>query len=292
MPRSSESLFPMFKSIFKTILSRFQTLHLEYPVDMKPRYGHGHPPHPGLAAIIGQNRKEYREWLDKALASSDALLSLPQYRNASDPHMPSWNNGFLPGLDILMLYTIVSSVAPSTYIEIGSGNSTKVVAKAKRDHQLSTKIISMDPAPRAEIDQLADSIIRQPFERADLSIFSTLKSGDIVFVDNSHRIFPNSDATVFFMDVLPVLPKGVIVHIHDVYLPCDYPQDVCDRYYSEQYALAAFLMSDPVKYHTLMPNYYISQDVELSAVLKPFWEHPSMAEVEQHGASYWLLINA
>jgi hypothetical protein len=278
------------KSVFKTILTRYQTLHLEYPVDMKPRYGYGNPPHAGLNAIIEANRNEYAAWLVKAVGYLDNLVRFPDQNAVQDPLAPSWNNGFLPGLDIVMLYTLVASSAPSTYIEIGSGNSTKVAARARKDHGLKTQIISMDPAPRAEIDKLADIIIRQPFENADLGLFSKLTKGDIVFVDNSHRIFPNSDATVFFMDVLPSLPAGVIVHVHDVYLPYDYPQEVCDRYYSEQYALAAFLLANPGKYHTIMPAFFVAQDAALSQILQPVWTHPSMPVVEQHGASYWIEI--
>ena len=165
-----------------------------------------------------------------------------------------------------------------------------MVSKAIEDHHIKTRIVSFDLAPRAEIDQLADSIYSEPFEIADLSLFANLKSGDIVFVDNSHRIFPNSDATVFFMDVLPYLTPGVIVHVHDIYLPFDYPQEMCDRYYSEQYALASFLMANPQKYHTIMPNYYVSEDQVLNQVLKPLWEHPSMPVVERHGGSYWIKI--
>lgn len=277
-------------SFLKTLIPRYQTLHLEYPVEMKPRYGFGRPPHALLSTIVGQNRAEYVKWLTTALHYSDHLKGIPLTASSSDPSSPFWQNGFLPGLDITMLYSIVASSAPSTYIEIGSGNSTKVVAKAIRDHQLQTRIISLDPSPRAEIDQLADVIIRQPFENADLGLFSELKSGDIIFVDNSHRIFPNSDATVFFMEVLPMLPEGVIVHVHDVYLPYDYPQDVCDRYYSEQYALAAFLMANPDKYYTIMPNFYVSEDPELCTILKPFWDQPEMKDVERHGASYWIEI--
>lgn len=278
------------KSFFKTLIPRYQTLHLEYPVEMRPRYGFGRPPHGLLSTIISQNRDVYVQWLTTALQYSVNLKGIPRTASTSDASSPFWQNGFLPGLDITMLYTIVASSAPSTYIEIGSGNSTKVVAKAIKDHQLQTRVISLDPSPRAEIDQLADVIIRQPFEHADLGLFSELKSGDIIFVDNSHRIFPNSDATVFFMEVLPMLPEGVIVHVHDVYLPYDYPQDVCDRYYSEQYALAAFLMANPAKYHTIMPNFYVSEDPELCTILKPFWDLPEMKDVERHGASYWMEI--
>jgi predicted O-methyltransferase YrrM len=257
---------------------------------MRPRYGYGKPPHALLQTIISQNKTEYKQWLTKALGYLENLVAIPEQSSAQDSLLPGWNNGFLPGLDIVMLYTIVASSKPETYIEIGSGNSTKVVAKAKAEHHLKTKIVSLDPAPRAEIDQLADSIFREPFEKTDLSLFANLKSGDIVFVDNSHRVFPNSDATVFFMDVLPYLKPGVIVHVHDIYLPFDYPQEMCDRYYSEQYALAAFLLANPQKYHTIMPNYFVSEDQVLNKVLNPIWEHPSMPMVERHGGSYWLQI--
>jgi predicted O-methyltransferase YrrM len=278
------------KSVLKTILSRYQTLQLEYPVNMVPRYGYGKAPHSGLNQIIDQNRNLYKDWLHKALIFNDHFVVWPEYKVSAPTADPAWNNGFLPGLDMVMLYTLIATERPSTYVEIGSGNSTKVAARAKKDHQLTTQIISFDPAPRAEIDQLSDSIIRLPFENADLKSFSNLKSGDIVFVDNSHRIFPNSDATVFFMDVLPVLAPGVIVHVHDVYLPYDYPQEFCDRYYSEQYMLAAFLMANPLKYKTIMPNYFVSEDAELRDILSPLWNHPNMKNVERHGGSYWIQI--
>lgn len=278
------------KSIFKTLSSRYQTLQLEYPVDMSPRYGFGKPPHAQLAAIIEANRDVYAYRLGRALAYIPEFIQWPGTNDDIASAMPAWNNGFLPGLDIVMLYTMIAEGKPETYIEIGSGNSTKVAARAKADQQLSTKMISIDPYPRAEIDSLADTIIRQPFEKTDLSVFSSLKSGDIVFVDNSHRVFPNSDATVFFLDVLPYLPAGVIVHIHDIYLPFDYPQDVCDRYYSEQYVLAAFLLANPVRYYTLMPNYFVSEDELLSQILLPLWDHPGLPSTERHGASYWIQI--
>ncbi len=133
---------------------------------------------------------------------------------------------------------------PSKYIEIGSGNSTKVAYKAKKELGLTTKIISIDPMPRAEIDSLADEVHRKPFENLDFDIVDLLEENDILFVDNSHRILPNSDSMVFYMEILPRLKKGVIVHIHDIYLPYDYPQFMCDRAYSEQYGLAMYLLAN------------------------------------------------
>ncbi len=279
-----------FLELIKSVLRGRQLLSLEYPVEMKPRYGHGLPPHARLYDIINQNRAAYQEMLEYALTLKDGLISIPDESSNRDPQSPGWNNGFLPGLDIVMLYAMVSKYKPATYLEIGSGNSTKVAFKAKHDHKLQTTVISIDPTPRAEIDALADEIIRKPLEEVDLSIFSGLKAGDIVFVDNSHRIFPNSDATVFFLDILPALPAGVIVHVHDIYLPYDYPQLMCDRFYSEQYGLAAFLLANPQRYHTLMPNYFVSDDKELNQILEPLWNDPSMPKVEKHGGSYWIEI--
>lgn len=278
------------KSFFKSISPRYQSLHLEYPVQMQPRHGHGQPPHPQLFSIINANRNTYEEYLQKAFGFKEHLASISDKGQNTDALQPSWNNGFLPGLDMVMLYTIVADANASKYIEIGSGNSTKVAAKAIADHQLKTRLISVDPAPRAEIDQLVDSVIRKPFEQVDLGMFRDLQKGDIVFVDNSHRIFPNSDATVFFMEVLPILPEGVIVHFHDIYLPDDYPQEFCDRFYSEQYPLAAFILADPKKYFTIMPAWFVSNDPELKQALDPLWKNPGMPKVEQHGGSFWLEI--
>ncbi|HNA64026.1 MAG TPA: hypothetical protein PKZ51_04845, partial [Saprospiraceae bacterium] len=84
---------------------------------------------------------------------------------------------------------------------------------------------------------MADKIIRHPLENIDFDVVSALNENDILFVDNSHRILPNSDSMVFFLEVLPKLKKGVIVHLHDIYLPYDYPQFMCNRFYSEQYGL-------------------------------------------------------
>jgi len=282
--------FSKYFNLVNSLVQGRQTLHLEYPVDMKPRYGHGQPPHQKLYQIINAQRESYKAILQFALSLKGKLVTIPEQANNKDPKSPGWNNGFLPGLDIVMIYTLMAKYKPSTYVEIGSGNSTKVVYKAKRDQNLSTKIISIDPAPRAEIDALADVVVRQPFESTDLSLFSQLKAGDIVFVDNSHRMFPNSDATVFFLDVLPSLPTGVIVHVHDIYLPYDYPQFMCDRFYSEQYGLAAFLLANPDRYQTIMPNYFVSEDAGLKQILEPLWNDASMPKVEKHGGSFWLEI--
>jgi hypothetical protein len=282
----------MIKQLYRFFSPKFQNLFLDYPVDFKPRYGHGKPPHTALYDIIAANRDTYQYLLSKALDLKEHIWEIKEAKRERDTTKPGWNNGFLPGLDIIGIYTMLAEFKPKKYIEIGSGNSTKVAYKAKQEQQLDTEIISIDPMPRAEIDQLADVVIRQPFENIDLNLLYTLDENDILFVDNSHRILPNSDAMVFFMDILPKLKKGVIVHIHDVYLPYDYPQFMCDRFYSEQYGLAFYLLANPTKYETLLPNFFIAEDPALAATIAPIWQHENLSHVEKHGGSFWLRIAA
>jgi Methyltransferase domain len=280
----------MLKKIYRFLSPKFQTLAMEYKVHFKPRYGHGLPPHKELYDIINENRADYAQILRGVLSLADTFQKIKKAGGEINPMKPTWNNGFLPGLDIMVLYTLIGMKNPAQYIEIGSGNSTKVVAKAVDDFRLPTRVTSIDPFPRTEIDALTHKIIRKPFENIDFSFIFTLQAHDILFIDNSHRVLPNSDAMVFFMEVLPKLPVGVIVHIHDIYLPYDYPQFMCDRFYSEQYLLAAFILANPKRYRPIMPNYFVSEDKELSAMLDSVWAHPNLQGVEKHGGSFWLQI--
>lgn len=281
----------MLKQFYKFISPKFQNLFLEYKVNFKPRYGHGKPPHTELYSIINSNRNEYKNILQKSLELKDYIWQIKDLKDETNKINPTWNNGFLPGLDVIGIYTMLSEFKPKKYIEIGSGNSTKVAFKAKKDQNLTTEIISIDPYPRAEIDELADKIIRKPFEDIDYNILDELNENDILFVDNSHRILPNSDSMVFYMEILPKLKKGVIVHIHDIYLPYDYPQFMCDRFYSEQYGIAMFLLANSLKYKPILPNYFISEDKELSEIISPIWKNNNIKNTEKHGGSFWLKID-
>ncbi|NQV03077.1 MAG: class I SAM-dependent methyltransferase, partial [Bacteroidia bacterium] len=123
-----------------------------------------------MHSIIDSNRDTYEEFLKKILSFQENFLTIRQAADEKNDMLPTWNNEYLPGLDIVSLYSMIRLHKPETYIEIGSGNSTKVATKAIKDGNLSTKIISIDPSPRASIDILAHEVIRKPLE--DLSDFS------------------------------------------------------------------------------------------------------------------------
>jgi hypothetical protein len=225
--------------------------------------------------------------LQRVLAHQARLQSIPVHAPRDSPE-PRWINGALPGLDAAVLYAIVADQRPTTYLEVGSGHSTKFARRACSDHDLATRIVSIDPAPHTEIDDLCDEVIRAGLEDVDLATFDRLDAGDILFVDNSHRCFQNSDVTVAFLDVLPRLRPGVLVHFHDVFLPDDYPPEIVDQLYSEQYLLAAALLADGPNLEVVLPAWFVSADPELAPILEPLWSHPAFDDVQRHGASFWV----
>jgi predicted O-methyltransferase YrrM len=261
-------------------------VNLDYPpsVENAPRYGHGRPPNPGLEDLIRSQASGYGRIFETISSHADELARIEV--SAADPREPSWVKGMISGLDGATFYALMRDRRPARYLEIGSGNSTKFVARGCREGELGTKITSIDPHPRDEVDELCDEVIRRPLEAADLSVFGGLGAGDVVFFDGSHRVFMNSDVAVFFLDVLPALPAGVLVGIHDIYLPDDYPADIAERYYSEQYMLAAYLLGG-ADVEIVLPAWWASKDPELGGKLDGLWSRPGLEQVDRHGVSFW-----
>ncbi len=274
LPRLAKGYYPIF---------------LDYAVHPVPRFGYGKPPHPELYAMFAADREQYRKRLRGFLRFQEQLLRIP-LRQPRESTEPSWINKWLESLDTLALYGMVAERKPKLYLEVGSGYSTKLVRRAIRDHGLPTKVVSIDPHPRAEIDAICDRIVRQRLEDADLSIMAELEAGDILFVDSSHRSFMNSDVTVFFLEVLPRLKPGVLVHLHDIHLPYDYMPERAEWYYSEQYLLAASLLAGHGNYSVLLPNAFIAEEADLLGEVRTLFRTPEMTGVHARGWSFWLEI--
>ncbi len=236
-----------------------QVIALEYPVDVKrPRYGYAKPPHEGLSVLLRSNRHRIERNLSSFAQLRPYFELIPRENPAGS--MPFWDSGWLGPLDGVALYGFLAAKNPRRYVEIGSGNSTKFARRAIGDQNLRTQITSIDPHPRAEINKLCDVSMRVPFEKVDLAVFESLERDDIVFFDGSHRCFTNSDVTVFFLELLPALRPGVLVHIHDIFLPFDYPPNT--PYYSEQYVLAAYLLGG-AQVDVEMANAYVGSEPDL-----------------------------
>ena len=260
-------------------------IQLEYEVDPRPRWGYDLPPHPELQRLIGAGDDAYRTQLESFLPLRDDLLRIER----TDPGggEPWWHNGWCQGLDAVALYGFLTATRPSLYLEVGSGNSTKFARRAIRDHDLPTRIVSIDPQPRAEVDALCDEVVRSPLEACDVAVFDRLAPGDILFIDGSHRVFQNSDATVIFTELFPRLPAGVLVHIHDIFLPWDYPDSIADWYFSEQYLLACWLLAGG-PWDVVLPNFYISTRGDLHRVLDPLWQAFTWSNTPTNGVGFWM----
>jgi hypothetical protein len=158
---------------------------------------------------------------------------------------PRWAQNWFPPLDAAVAYTLTRHHRPATIIEVGGGHSSRFFARAARDHGLKPHHVVIDPGARAKekITGLPVSHVPQPLEAADLAIFSKLKASDIVSLDGSHKLLPGSDVDVLIGRVLPRLPVGVLVHIHDCFLPDGYPPQWDNRVYNEQSAFLALVLA-------------------------------------------------
>jgi len=223
-------------------MSNKTTIEINYAPTFSVRYGHGKPPAYFIKKLFDFNRKKQLSFIDRMTDLQTYYERIPIQADENDLS-PRWANNWIPPCDGMTIYANVVFNNPEKIVEIGSGNSTKFFRRAIDDHRLGSKLISIDPQPRATIDAIADEVYRRPIEAMDLSVFETLEKGDIVFFDGSHRCFQNSDVTVFFVDILPMLSEGVVVGVHDISWPQDYPPHWKERYYNEQYLLAAHILA-------------------------------------------------
>ena len=158
------------------------------------------------------------------------------------PPAPRWNQDWFPRLDAAAAYAMVRTLKPRRIVEVGSGHSTRFLARAVIDGGLDTRITAIDPQPRATIEKLPVEWLRTPVQR--VAAFPPLGAGDILFIDSSHQVKPGSDVEFLLKAVLPLLPAGVHVHFHDIFIPDDYPPQWEWRRYNEQAAVGALIESN------------------------------------------------
>jgi hypothetical protein len=242
-----------------------------------------------IAERILRDRPRIEETIALMASFRNDMGRIAAEPTASNPEQPHWNNGWLPAVDAGILYSLVAGRKPRTYMEVGSGNSTKFVRRAIRDHGLTTHIVSVDPQPRAEVDAICDEVIRSPIETVEIDdLVKQLQPGDVVFVDNSHRGFQNSDVTVCFMELMPALPSGVLFGVHDICLPFDYDRCFLDYFYNEQYYLGMYLLAGAFEDQVMLPSFYACREPGLAPRLAAAFDHPGIPEAVRGGSSFWL----
>ena len=170
---------------------------------------------------------------------------------AQKPYQYYINNDRFKSVDGEILYCIIRHFKPKKIIEIGSGNSTYLSAQAilknEEESRHKGELIAIEPYPNEVLKSGfpgLSKLISTKVEETDLSEFNELKENDILFIDSSHILQIGSDVQYEYLEILPKLNKGVIVQIHDIFLPMEYPKKwvLEDKlFYDEQYLLQAFL---------------------------------------------------
>ncbi|MEM8552160.1 MAG: class I SAM-dependent methyltransferase [Pseudomonadota bacterium] len=193
-------------------------------------------PYGALEAVFEAATPHFEAHLARISAYADDLEKLK-----GPPPEPRFDQAWFPRLDAAALYTAVRDLKPARIVEVGSGHSTRFLARAVKDGGLNTQITAIDPKPRADLGGLPITLVRTPLQSAPLDAFHALRAGDLLFVDSSHVLMPGTDLDVILNRVLPKLPSGITLGFHDIFLPDPYPDAWPFTAYNEQNALAAIL---------------------------------------------------
>lgn len=222
---------------------------------------------------------------------------LPQYAypDEGDPNDPtgffSLNDQF-SWLDARALYVFLCKLRPARVIEVGSGFSSLLIADVnERQFDGACDFVCIEPYPREFLKRGVRGVTRlieQRVEKVPLTEFSLLDRGDVLFIDSSHVAKTGSDVLYLFFQVLPTLSSGVVVHIHDIFLPSEYPKEWVieqNRSWNEQYILQPLLMYS-TRYRVLFGSAY-------AAASHPSAVVTALARADGYGmggGSFWIEI--
>lgn len=181
---------------------------------------------------------------------AEELRQIPLEGDArATPRTFFYHNGAFEGADAGILYSMIRHFKSKRVIEIGSGNSTLMARIAIERNQAedagqACKHICIEPYLEPWLEQTGAEVVRERVELCDLTLFDQLDRGDILFVDSSHVIRPQGDVLFEVLEIFGRLKPGVVVHIHDIFTPRDYPEKwvITDqKLWDEQYLIEAFL---------------------------------------------------
>lgn len=212
---------------------------------------------PYLEAYNKIKKADVDKIFENVLRWADELKFLP--REAENGF--HWNNGMFPPLDTIILYGMLREYQPSKMLEIGSGFSTEIALLAAKHTR--TEIQCIEPYPSGNLisrEAELKKLTRLPVQKVPPDMFSELHAGDFLFIDTTHTVKIGSDVNHLIFNVLPHIRPGVFIHIHDIFLPYEYPKHWYDEisiFWSEQYLLLAYLLDNP-KVEIVLPNYLLS----------------------------------
>jgi predicted O-methyltransferase YrrM len=182
-------------------------------------------------------------------------------------HNPNFGAG-----DAELYYLMIRNKKPKRIIEIGSGYSTQLCRLAlekNREEGAGCALTCIEPFEMPFLDTLVGiTVIRKQVETISIDLFKTLEANDILFIDSSHIIRPGNDLLFIYFQILPILQKGVLIHIHDIFTPRHYPHEWLTkkmRFWNEQYLLEAFLYNNEGFQILFTLNHLVKEDFEAAS---------------------------
>jgi hypothetical protein len=198
-------------------------------------------------------------------------------------------NPSYPLPDARLLFAMVRNLKPTSIVELGSGQTTRVIAEACTANAAEgseCRFRAFDPFPTSVREPLPglDALERIAAQRVPEEVFGELAEGDVLFVDTTHTVKIGSDVNHIVLRLLPLLAPGVVVHFHDVALPYEYSRYLLEKYalyWSEQYLLQAFLSMNP-SFEVLYATDALCRD------RRPGVMRVGLAGAEESGSSFWI----
>lgn len=204
---------------------------------------------------------------------------------SADPCRYHYENSSFGLSSACLLHSFVRLLRPARVVEVGAGMSTLVLAGALELNELAgsprAELTTIDPAPPPAVRALSASACRlriAAVQELPLETFTSLQAGDLLFIDSSHVVRTGGDVNFLYLDVLPRLASGVVVHVHDIQLPYEYHRSysatsrAARLYWTEQYLLQAFLALNG-EFAVMLAGYWLQlEHSERFAELYPVWQ--------------------
>jgi hypothetical protein len=222
---------------------------------------------------------------------ADELSAIPRTKPA--PAQFGYDNVMFGPGDAEIYYNLIRTHRPRRIVEIGSGNSTlmallAIAANRREDPGYSCAVTCIEPYEMPWLESTGVTVVRERVESVDLARFTELGENDILFIDSSHVIRPYGDVLREFNEILPSLSAGVLVHVHDIFTPRDYPESWLRaerRLWNEQYLLEAFLAFN-TRFSVLLANNWLKHNH-----WDAFRRACPMTTPETEPGSFWMRVN-
>ncbi len=246
------------KDALKRLLFRFYRLGSRFGVHIMPTHYYVGAPN---IIELERTRDEWQKKSEMPGLHTDLDEQLERLRTVCLSYQSEYagNAAYLEGqarsygpgygyIEAQAVHAVIRHYAPKQIIEVGSGISTHCMLTAldlnHRNNAAETTLTCVEPYPSARLRQTPGiELLEKRVQSVPVDVFRKLNSGDFLFIDSSHTVKPGSDVNYLILEVLPVLAPGVIVHIHDIFLPYDFQRNVLKTFlhWSETSLLRAYL---------------------------------------------------